>query len=208
MVVGGVPVVYRSGSGNAVTNYDFLDVATGKGVLNLYGGDYRVNSVKTYTLSPTAFYAQDGTTQIGSNAMTLDWDFDMKLGRPLTVQGDTVITVPYRIQSAGAGSVNYNVIVLLKKWDGETETVLISGQSIHAIDTSTNAPRNHVLNLDVPKTVFKKGETLRLTLSQATAIPKVIDWFHDPKNRSTINGTAYSTENSQLNIQLPVVVDI
>ena len=36
MAVGGVPVVYRSGSGNAVTNYDFLDIATGKGILNLY----------------------------------------------------------------------------------------------------------------------------------------------------------------------------
>ena len=28
MAAGGVPIVYRSGSGNAITNYDFLDVAT------------------------------------------------------------------------------------------------------------------------------------------------------------------------------------
>ena len=58
MVQAGVPVVYRSGSGNAITNYDFLDVITGRGILTLYGGDISINGTKTYVLTPNQFYSQ------------------------------------------------------------------------------------------------------------------------------------------------------
>src|SRR3990167_5558119 len=126
MVQTGVPIVYRSGSGNAIVNYDFLDVATGRGILVLYGGDISIGGTKTYVLTPNQFYAQDGYTSVAASAGTLDFSFDMKLGKPLAVEGDALINAPFRIQNSAGETIT--ATFLIKKVDADSAvTVLISG---------------------------------------------------------------------------------
>ena len=203
-----LPIVYRSGSGNAIVNYDFLDIATGRGILNLFGGDISIGGTKTYVLTPNAFYSQDGTTQIGASAGTLDFSFDMELGKPLTIEGDCLINAPFRIQNSAGETIT--ATFLIKKVDaGGTASVLISGACSQVANTAAGGQVNQlVTRLAIPRTTIKKDETLRVQISGAGAVVgKVVDWAHDPKNRGTINDGAIGYETSQFLVQLPIVTD-
>ena len=209
MVQAGVPVVYRSGSGNAITNYDFLDVITGRGILTLYGGDISINGTKTYVLTPNQFYSQDGFTLISANAGTLDFSFDMELGEPITIEGDAIINAPFRVQNSAGETVTATFLV--KKVDAASVvTVLISGACSQVVNTAAGGQVNQLVRrLAIPRTTIKGGETLRVQISGAGAVvAKNTDWAHDPKNRGTINTDAIGYETSQFAIQLPVVVDL
>ena len=204
-----VPIVYRSGSGNASLNYSFLDIATGKGILVLYGGDISIAGTKTYVLTPNQFYSQDGFTSIAANAGTLDFSFDMELGKPITIDGDAIINAPFRVQNSAGETVT--ATFLIKKVDAASAvTVLISGACSQVVNTAAGGQVNQlVTRLAIPRTTIKGGETLRVQISGAGAlVAKTTDWAHDPKNRSTINTDAIAYETSQFVIQLPIVVNL
>jgi len=200
-----IPTIFDQGD-PAVASYNYIDILTGVGYLTLYAGDYDDSGTQKYVLTPNEFYSSVASHQtIGAAAF--DLDFDVEIGKTVTFSGEAIINIPLRMQQAGVQQVTATVYI--RKYSGGVESEIVNDtcSTPAALNWGLNQPWILAAKLTVPKTVFKKGDVLRLTYSCPGYAGKTIDWFHDPKNRSTINGSAYSIESSQLKLNMPVFID-
>lgn len=181
-----------------------VDLATRRPVVTLYGIDYKSGSTTSYALISTQKYAQTGTTQTGGSVTTTP-DFDCKFTNGLVISGECIVNVPMRIQNAG--SIEVSCAVTLKKISGSTTTELATAYGAETKNWNANELRVWGIKLPSFTNKIRGTDTLRLSVRLTSPSGKTIDWFHDPKNRSTLNGVAYSLESSQLAIDIPVVMD-
>lgn len=193
-----------AGDGN-LTTYQFSDTVRGKGILELYGGDYDDGGTQKYVLSPNAFYGQDGRTQT-TGTTGLDIDFDVEIGKPFILDGDCIVTMQCRVQTAGANTVTMQA--KLRKVVSAVESEIADDTASHSATFGSNQIQGFCVRFDVPRTSFAIGDILRISIITTNANSATIDWFHDPKNRSTINGGSYGVEFSQMTAQLSVSLDL
>ena len=197
---------------NAVASYSFVDIASGTGYITLYAGlteDLKV-------LSNTEFYSHtiysEETAATTSFTKEMDCDFDVLINRPTYLKGTCIVNLPTKFiigNGAYAGSVYHKIII--RKWDGTTETDIIS----HTLDTTTgNSETIYKMNavgLVLPLTLFKVGDTLRITIEgwgkvvTAGGTPLTVGIAHDPKGRAT---DWDATVPSIFTVQIPVRVDV
>jgi len=220
----GVPRVYRKGS-TANINYDYTDIAAGTGIETFYGG---VMS-GAHVLSNNTFYSDKviewSENQTGSTmTKVFDLDYDVPFNVPRTLKGKSVINVPMGFRSKAA-NVYYEIYVnnIIKKWDGTTETTLGTGASLHL--SGTNLADGDIktamtaTEIDVPKNLLKKGDTLRLTVEgycMSNNGRMIIG--NDPQNRATsiwseTDGGApfdftFGTDPTNLLFQVPFKIDL
>jgi len=212
-----IPVKFRKG-GAAISTYDFYDLASGTGIKVFYAGDVNctVQDVPgTRTLSTEKFYSAIGYSDSASAAG--DYDFDVEFERPTTIKGDCIVNIPVMAyNSGGAGYKSPTFTAGIKHWDGTTETHLISGAALVSIYATAGgtADRITAIKVNIPKTHFKKGETLRLNVEHTTAPEGAAELAiaHDPIGRLTIGtglaGGGTWTNTTALTMQVPLVVDI
>jgi hypothetical protein len=168
-----VPVVYRRASEQSIASYNFVDVAAGTGVVEFFLGE----AVDVKRLSNSKFYSRRTLIDSGQIASpsddtkVLDIDFDIEFVEPQIIDGKTVITIPMGmlIRNASKTSTTY-IIAKVRKWDGTTETELASNTSGELSLTTTGTDEYArvmtCIDLDIPSTIFRAGETLRLTIEQ------------------------------------------
>lgn len=182
---------------------DAVDLATGAGLTAFYGYDYKFGSTTSYALTTQIPYSEEGVTQTTSEQTKIA-DFDIKFKRPVQIEGAALVSVPMRIQTTG--SVDVSCAVTLKLISGTTVTDIASGNAVKGKNWGANELHIWNINLDMGKKKIKTNDTMRLSVRYVSPTTKTIDWFHDPKNRATINTNSYSTESSQLVCYLPVVI--
>lgn len=186
-----------------VEAFSFTDIATGKGYATFLAGMasgaaiidhmppfYQMSGA--HILSTTPFYSE----QIASrklNALStninLEPFFDVKFTVPRIIEGVMLAEIPNAVDTNGNSSNTlrcWNEVDVIK-WDGTTETSLVSGVTrTFDIDFETN--KVLCLYLDIPRTNFKIGESLRIRVRQwvdsneTTATP-AFALGHDPQNR-------------------------
>jgi len=186
-----VPVQYRK-SAPTLVNVNFTDLITNNGILELFGG----KTADNYLLSSFVFYSNaDGKITFTGDNTAGDIDFDALIENQITLEGKGIVTVPLlHIQGGGATSdVDTTMTVLLRKWDGSTETEIVSenvsANSLTTIATDTSDGYVWTVDFTIPRTVFKAGETLRITVTTtAPGASKEIGICHDPKDRDTLSG--------------------
>lgn len=205
----GIPQNFTAIS-NVLASYDFVDISSGTGYINFYAG----NTVDLELLSNFTFYS-DAVSFVsagfsGAVALQLDTDFDVVLNRPLDLSGTGIVNVPIGGFSGGGTWSSY-VIVKLRKWDGVTETEICNNQS----STSTisgggsTAYFMKAVDLTIPLTHFKKGETLRLTVESwaGSLATGTVFVGNDPMNRST-GWDASGVVPSKFMFQCPVRLNL
>lgn len=228
----GVPIVYRKTQEAAIASFNFTDIASATGYITYYGGSTSSGAtVLNYALSNNIFYAHRVMTRSTTNSITFtkthDLDFDIQFKLPQTVRGNIIANIPVMIYAPGVTGFDCFVhpYVRLRKWDGATETEIagISGGTLNFSVASVNTYLNGVagVSLQVPQTLYKKNETLRMTIELwtrsdgANTIASFVG--HDPKNRATTGydtaetgGTAntFGTEPSNLIIHVPFKLDL
>jgi len=214
----GVPTNFQAIS-NVLANYNFVDIASGTGYINFYAGttvDLKLLSNFTY-YSDTIYSTY--TAAANSNAVLgMDEDFDTVLNRPLDLNGLGIVNVPVSIYYNGVNTGSVYVIALLRKWDGVTETEIVSNTSrTFSVTLSGAIPEKWnmmAIDLTAPVTHFKKGETLRLTIRVYCTCgndPVIFKYGHDPKNRTTDGILTWDTSGavpSQLLFQCPVRLNL
>jgi hypothetical protein len=206
----GVPVNFQAFS-NVLANYDFVDIASGTGYIKFYAG----KTVDLALLSNFSYYANpsnsdSGTFTGGVSRIVLDVDFDVLLNRPLDLKGTAIVNVPFYYNSGGNVSIWY-LKILVRKWDGATETEVASNDSIGY--STSGAPYNGyqmtATDVTIPLTHYKKGETLRLTIQvwgyTTGGVNCQILISHDPAGR-TWDGTG--AVSSKLEFQCPVRLNL
>ncbi len=212
----GIPQNFQAIS-NVLANYDFVDIVSGTGIINFYAGTAYSDAATYYLISNNTFYSNDiflsATTSSGSYTKVLDLDFDVVLNRPLDVKGKTVVNVPLCAKHLGGNTSYVYAVVKVRKWDGSTETDLVS--STGYISHTSGAAGNPAWYMDaiyvnIPLTHFKIGETLRLTIevwgaSSAGSATQQIGC--DPMNRTTGWDTSGAVP-SKLVFQCPVRLNL
>lgn len=203
-----IPVIYRNQGEGSVASYDWIDLADGLGYVTLYGATANISGAGILTKN-TLYSDKIGTdyTVGGGWAKISQINFDSIINKPLTIRGKTLINVPiagnHFVADTGAGYIH----AYLRKVTSGT-TVEIANLSTAHIKT-THAFMT-LINLETPLTLFKKGDTLRLTVEVwgSDGGTGIISIGHDPKNRYDANLQFANTDNTQLVLNLPVVIDL
>ena len=221
----GIPESFKALS-NVLPTYNYVDIASGTGYITFYLGktvDLNLISNSTFysdTISTPELEVAANIPNGSTNAVILDVDFDTLLNRPLLLAGLGIVNVPFYITSGNAGqSITGIIRAKLRKWDGVTETEIVSNDS--TVLTCTGVVTKYLMtatDLNIPITMIKKGEYLRLTIqaictSAGVASNDTVRFAHDPKNRTTGGDATKEWDTtgavpSQLTFQCPVRLNL
>lgn len=211
-------------AGGQVLNYDYVDVAAGTGFVDYYLGTTFSNSTSGALLSNQTFYSNQVTTFKNLVADTTwalanDVDFDIKFNKSQVIKGTAIINVPMGIkENADSAYLSY-IHARIRKWDGNNESE-IADASGAILSKSTGGVNTYgytvsAIDVVVPETTFRVGESLRVTIEQygLCAAGPNNSWFffgHSPQNRATITGDeiTWGTEPSIATIKIPYRLDL
>ena len=151
----------------AVASYNFFDIADGTGVIEFYPTE-AATATSTFVqrlVNSTSHYSENNgvTTATGS----LDIDFDVTFNRPQTLDGTMYVAIPIAAK-ASSGTITISVTLTIKHFDGTTETTLGTAQTSPVLSTTTTSEwvsQMIILTWDIARTLFKAGDTLRITLT-------------------------------------------
>ena len=212
-------------SGGAVASYNWTDIADGTGYVTFYGGLINTD----YVLSPNAFYSDDVGTKVQSNPQTatklIEKDFDLTpFVIPKILDGYAFFNIPFGIDNTGGSSDTFDVyfVVRVIKYDGSTEDELVNstGATLRAVVAGSNVADVAIVKADIPKTLFKKGDLLRITVEMWGVHTNASSpyWYmgHDPKGRLTkqfgvgavANITFPSGKNTIFSIDIPFGIEL
>lgn len=157
-----------------VASFDFSDIASGTGYENYYPMSRENTSGITYNLTSQQIYSADNYRDVvrsGSSEVEFtkdrDDDFDLtEFKFAKTASGVMSINIPYIYESDSAVNPNsFYFVVRLRKWDGTTETEVASVQTETVDSIATTAAYDlFSCGVDVPKTHFRVGDILRVTI--------------------------------------------
>ncbi len=178
-------------SESAIASYSFTDMLQGRGILTFLCGLLTDSTGELYRLSSNAYIgSKDNATSpykhiYAKNAdfvKEIDLDFDtVEFSKPLEIQGELTAQIPY---NSSGGSYTY-FIVKVRKWDGSSETEIASGQSQTSEGSLLSDNGYMSFPIDVPRTLIKKGEKLRITLEawfKSTNISRHLEIYYDIQN--------------------------
>lgn len=182
-----VKETYPVGAGNAISTYNYTDIAEGTGIISLLGYKQSASGAATFALGTTTFSSPDITTQYPTNVSTTI-DFDLgAFNLPRTAKGTA--TIRQSMWCDGSGAVRtLNCDYQIIKVSGGVETVF-GNEGMGAIVTPgapTGLAANRVTPIVLTQTHFKKGDSLKVRMVCKTAVGFAIS--HDPNNRADVAG--------------------
>lgn len=183
---------------NSIASYNYTDIAEGTGVIEFYGATGELDSGAFYYLTTNQDYTKETTTSgdadysLTTYTKAVDVDFDLaEFNLPKDIGGTARSFISFWIGNGStslAGSVY--VVVKIRKWDGTTETEIASAQGQTEAQPDVVTKNYHFSNIeiDVPRTHFNIGETLRITVevwgisTDASEGAIEVGLIHDPNN--------------------------
>lgn len=205
-----VPTFYRKNPEGVVASANYGDIIAGRSYVEVEACvSSSARFLTTVTVPSNHPTAADG--RYSTAAANLDEDYDIKLLKPFTIVGDCYVYFSaYSINNSTSTSAS--CAIYIRKWveATSTETTIASGSQVYDSENTgagyqTGKTMSWKFNL--PKTHFKIGETLRLTLqSTAPTNSGTIQYFHDPSNRATQGSVTLDT--ARMVIALPIKADL
>ncbi len=221
-----IPQIFRKNPENLVV-YDWENLLENTGYVSYDGYVTCDSGGVAYSLVPTALatYLKSATgfnqettytLTVSSNGTgqadwtkDLDVDFDLsEYKRPQVIEGKGYVRLSFYLYGNNSGSLG-KIIVRLRKWNGTTETEIVSVESVNDYDYGYH----HIvpLEFDVPATSFAVGDQLRLTvegwLKDAGATTSILLYIAgDPSNEvsETVVATSAHIPAGQTRIILHV----
>ena len=190
-----------------IATFDFTELASGTGIITLSAYSSETSGGLDYHLtSDTTQFSSTIETLVNQDAatVTIDEDYDLpEFNESITLNGVATVSFTLVIKADAAAGSTGVATVTIRKFDGTTETDLVSVTSPTIPNPSSTATTKElmVIPLTIPKTVFQKGDTLRLTIvavgTRAGSLSHRIYLGHDPRNRdsSDAGGIVPSTDD-------------
>jgi hypothetical protein len=181
------PKYFPSVVGTQIQSYDYLDIISGTGIKDFYGGAIQDSTGESFFLSPTQFepwhtnraagneVQNSGRFQIAyplsatPDTKAFDLDFDTSVFTiAQRIDGDVVINLPYAFDP-GVSTDRYNLYVTgkVRIWDGTTETEVANNTSAtQTIDMTSGSTSDAMISfkVTVDDQLVRVGEQLRITL--------------------------------------------
>jgi len=207
--------IYERAGLNAVTSYDFYDLLTGIAYKTFYAGKTSATAGFLRSFIFDSFWGVNGmyynfvAEAGGTYLLKVDQDFDMEVERSIAIKGEAIVTGStnfYEVTNPRA--YNFYIVAKFRKWDGTDETDIATGTSATMTGTTEGSVlREHKwnCNIDIPKTIFKKGETIRLTIelwNKSTPVTLACYMVHDPASKSIAK---IMTGDGTLKLLLPII---
>lgn len=195
-----------------IVTYNYTDIIESTGYVIMSAYTTREGTVKKYNLGRDDVYSNEIETDYtdATLGVTFDLDFDTStMNLPLRIRGKGKIVHSFYGTTASGTGYNYRQFHL-RKWDGTTETDIVS---VSGAVFATGIFGTEVLSFDIPPTLLKKGEILRLTAQgyqQAAAGGANHHYIaHDPKDRdgATIAPSTTAASTTRLEFHMPVNLD-
>lgn len=127
------------------------------------------DTAENFILWTSNFSAEDesGTPglipQVGTEELVVEQDFDYVIEADRLIGGDTVFVTDFSYNEVGAATANFFAIVKIRKFNGATETDLLTMTGITHSSISDSTYED-TLSGNITKTSFKAGDILRLTI--------------------------------------------
>jgi len=208
------------GGATIATSFDYVEIATGRGIKKFYGGD--TASGASIVLSSTTFYSDQGMSSSAINTAAT-YNFDLELARPMDISDTAIVNVPVLLcVNASGGSPKTHVYTTAAKVSEGTEELLASGASYcdgGGLAANLAEPYMVATSFEIPRTHYKAGDTLRLKIeTEAPGINSAVCIGHDPMNRDIpdwdkknncgSSSGGWGTSPTILTFHVPIVIDI
>lgn len=183
----------------AIASFDFTDIASGTGVQRFYLFESEDDSTKDYHLTSNIIFSNTiiYLVTVGASG-TNDLDFDLTpFNLPRTIEGIGLANLS--VKTANSAS-DIHCICKLRKWNGTTETDLVTFTTPTL--SGTSAFQVFSVPFTIPKTPFKKGDTLRFTVD-VISVTAAGAFFIDPKDRTFETATTTASF-----IDIPFRIDL
>jgi hypothetical protein len=221
-----LPITYPPIAAAAIASYDYTDIAEGSGITKFYAFTTIEESTTSFNLSTNAVFSQnidtEGVFTTGSYAIAgggaMDKDFDLTpFNLPKTIKGTAIINLTWFIRSAATAPVSGYIIAKVRKYSATAGESEIASTQSNTIVNSTSSNTFHLtcLKFTIPKTHFKKGDILRLTIQawgkKDDGNNGTIGFGFDPQNRDGTNITPSSDDpltTTKLEFYCPFELDV
>lgn len=158
-------------TGERIINVDYVDFVTGKGFVKFYLGNLSgENRISQQTFYSSLIYIQ-GSKYTHSGAVSteqiMDIDFDLDFKRTIIIEGEAIFSIPLAWDTDTSVALELYMIVKVRKWNGTTETEIANTQSATITETTTASTPQitmYGVTVDVPRTVYRDGDSLRVTI--------------------------------------------
>lgn len=220
-----MPQFFSNEREKILANYNWIDIATGTGVIVYYGYNTINDTTYTYNLSEKIVFSHSTNSEIGSiptqdlnmlNRGELDFDLST-FNMPQTIKGTAFLNLGFGVSNNDNAGSSVYMIAKIKKWDGTTETTLATSQT-QTITTASGATgqARASMQLSLTETHFKKGETLRLTIEswgkfnslQTASSGATIHITHSPENQDGGLFTVAGIKTTQLKLNIPFKINL
>jgi len=205
-----LPINFPNAIPGAITSFDYFDLISGRA----YKTFYPIHHLSATSLITTLIDSREAGTSTTAGIVTpanimgsffmftnsnngetvIDQDYDIEFKRTLTIEGEATcnFTSGFNVGS-GSSWTGCNFKFIISHWDGTTETELDSvTEQINPLGSNGKFGIRCHFKFDLPKTKFKRGETLRLTTQVITNGTQNADEdvgiFTDPNNRPPRSG--------------------
>ena len=171
-----LPENYRK-SPLAIATYSFSEIVDGTGTVIFFGDRVSISSVSAndeYILTAdiiTPSELQTNMPQGGDGK-----DFDVTFRATKVIEGPAFFSLPVSVDTSGVLTPSVEVI----HYDGSTETTIVAQTSMPTLTSSgATVYGDRILKVTIPRTKFRVGDTLRLTIRSSTTAGN--NWlYHDP----------------------------
>lgn len=218
---------YRNVAEQTITSYNYTDIASGTGFITYYLGDIDSD----YVLSQNPFWSDNVSISANSSQTTdvelFNRDYDIEFKKPQTIKGTGIFNATVCMEShstGGASDTHHSYLkVYVRKWDGSTETEIVNDTSETFIKTASGDSEEMFkmvgIDLVIPETSFKVGESLRITVElhgwmqtgNGTGTARYA-YGQDPKDRDTTEGDSFDFSNtgepSIAQVQIPFKLNL
>ena len=196
--------VYAKPGQDAISSYDYVDIANGTGVTKFYAHTTALSGATLYyhnLTTDSSLYSYEIEKVIGNDGMYFNLS---PFQKPQQVRGTALIRFSSQINSGIAAL--YWIVRLYKVASGGGTTLF--GEAVSAVGSGADPSiDNWVIPITLTDTHFKRGESLRLFVlpSGAGGGTKYIGL--DPTNRSGTLITPASTYPTKLELFIPFKID-
>ncbi len=206
--MGQIPPIFPVPAEAAIVTFDAVDFAEGSGIVKFWLFASKLVGGLDYHLGREVVYSGGAVNVTGSvdtkvsSPTNIDIDFDLTtFNLPRTIEGTATLQIGHAAEASGGGNeVGSTITARIRKWDGTTETEIANSVSEEISSSAVIINRIHNMPIVIPRTHFKIGETLRLSLDVTSRIigggGGVVGIGHDPQNRDGI----FITPSTQANI--------
>ena len=191
----GVPRTYRKSQEKAIASYDYTDIASAEGVINfypyqVYDGDNSqiLNKLNNLIKRSRTIEILEVTGGAGSQNITCDLS---EFNLPRSIEGTAYANGTSAVFYVSGSTPTKTITITIKfqKWDGSTATDIADNKAEDWEPTADSSTQtfNWIIPITIPRTHFKKGETLRIIISTSWTVSGGGVWGYgvglDPYNR-------------------------